>query len=104
MRRIIVERARAKGAQKRHQGGQRIELDQVPLASAEKSHELLTLDEALDRLEQHDSQAAMLVKLRFFAGLSHQEAATSLGLSRRAADRLWALARAWLYQQMAAEP
>jgi hypothetical protein len=54
-------------------------------------------------LEQHDAQAALLVKLRFFAGLTHQEAADTLGIGRRAADRLWVLARAWLYQQVAGE-
>ncbi|HLN27193.1 MAG TPA: ECF-type sigma factor [Gemmataceae bacterium] len=59
------------------------------------------LDEALDELEKHDAQAAQLVKLRYFGGLGHQEAARVLGLGRRAADRLWALARAWLYRRMA---
>ncbi len=57
---------------------------------------MLALAEALGRLERHDPDAARLVKLRYFAGLSHQEAAEALGLSRGAADRLWALARAWL--------
>jgi DNA-directed RNA polymerase specialized sigma24 family protein len=61
---------------------------------------LLALDEALTELEKNDPTAARLVKLRFFAGLSHQEAAAALGIGRRAADRLWALARAWLYQQI----
>jgi DNA-directed RNA polymerase specialized sigma24 family protein len=61
---------------------------------------LLALDDALDELERHDSQAAALVKLRYFAGLGHQEAAEALGIGRRAADRLWALARAWLYQRL----
>jgi DNA-directed RNA polymerase specialized sigma24 family protein len=60
----------------------------------------LALDEALCLLEQHDPQAARLVKLRYFTGLSHQEAAEALGISRGAADRLWALARAWLFRQL----
>jgi DNA-directed RNA polymerase specialized sigma24 family protein len=51
-------------------------------------------------LERHDETAAQLVKLRYFAGMSHQEAADSLGVGRRAADRLWALARAWLFQRL----
>ena len=55
---------------------------------------------ALRELEQHDAEAAKLVKLRYFAGLTHQQAAEALGIGRRAADRLWALARAWLYRQM----
>ena len=67
----------------------------------ERSDELLALDEALSLLEQNDAQTATLVKLRFFAGLTHQAAAAALGISRRAADRLWALAKAWLYQQLA---
>jgi DNA-directed RNA polymerase specialized sigma24 family protein len=60
----------------------------------------LALDEALTELERHDEAAAQLVKLRYFAGMSHQQAADSLGISRRAADRLWALARAWLFQRI----
>jgi DNA-directed RNA polymerase specialized sigma24 family protein len=51
-------------------------------------------------LEKHDAQAAQLVKLRYFAGLKHQEAAEVLGIGRRAADRLWTVARTWLYQQI----
>jgi RNA polymerase sigma factor (sigma-70 family) len=62
--------------------------------------DLLTLDEALAELDAHDPQAAALVKLRYFAGLTHQEAAEALGVSRRVADRLWAVAKAWLYQHL----
>jgi DNA-directed RNA polymerase specialized sigma24 family protein len=83
MRRILVERARRKGARKRGGGATRVDLD-----------------EALGELERHDAQAAGLVKLRYFAGLSHQEAAEALGVGRRAADRLWRVARAWLYQRL----
>jgi DNA-directed RNA polymerase specialized sigma24 family protein len=68
-----------------------------------RCEELVALDEALDRLAQHDPQAARLVKLRYFGGLSHQEAAEALGISRGAADRLWALARAWLFRQLSKE-
>jgi DNA-directed RNA polymerase specialized sigma24 family protein len=64
------------------------------------SDDLVGLDEALTRLEHHDPDAARLVKLRYFAGLSHQEAAEALGISRGAADRLWALSRAWLFRQL----
>ena len=56
--------------------------------------------EALFELERHDESAARLVKLRYFAGLSHQEAAEAMQITRRAADRLWALARAWLFQRL----
>jgi RNA polymerase sigma factor (TIGR02999 family) len=102
MRRILVERARHKAALK--QGGQFRRLDLDGLLSAgtdeERPDELLALDEALAELEQHHPQAARLVKLRYFAGLGHQQAADVLGIGRRAADRLWALARAWLFQRI----
>ena len=62
--------------------------------------DLIALDDALDRLEEHDPQAARLIMLRHFAGLSHHEAADVLGISRGAADRLWALGRAWLFRQL----
>ena len=62
--------------------------------------DLVALDEALARLEEHDPEAARFVKLRHFTGLSHQEAADILGISRGAADRLWALGRAWLFRQL----
>jgi RNA polymerase sigma factor (TIGR02999 family) len=99
MRRILVEQARHKKAAKA--GGGRLHLT-LPddLAAASRSDDLVALDEALERLERHDPNAARLVKLRYFAGLSHQEAAQALGISRGAADRLWALARAWLFRQL----
>lgn len=100
MRRIIVDRARARRTLKRGGQGARLDLEELSLADDERSEELLALDEALSLLEKHDAQAACLVKLRFFAGLGHQDAAAALGISRRAADRLWAVARAWLYQQV----
>ena len=62
--------------------------------------DLAALDDALTRLESHEPVAAELVKLRYFAGLTHQQAAQSLGISRRAADRLWKLAKAWLFAQL----
>jgi len=98
MRRILVDRARAKATAKRGGDRQRIELDRIPAPDA--NVDLLDLDVALTELELHDEQAARLVKLRYFAGLSHQEAADALGVTRRAADRLWALARAWLKQRL----
>jgi RNA polymerase sigma factor (TIGR02999 family) len=100
MRRILVEKARRKAASKHGGGKQRVPLDQAQALTEEPSEQLLALDEALTELEQHEVQAAQLVKLRYFAGLTHQQAAQLLGVTRRAADRLWALARAWLHQRL----
>ena len=99
MRRILVESARRKLTDR---AGGRLERVALPdsLAASTPPEELLALDEALIEFERHDPDAARLVKLRYFAGLSHQEAAAALGLSRRAADRVWALARAWLYRRI----
>ncbi|MBC7820054.1 MAG: sigma-70 family RNA polymerase sigma factor [Planctomycetaceae bacterium] len=103
MRRILVDRARYNAAEKHGGEWQRIEFDEALLVTdSPRTHgvDLLALDEALTELEQHDEIAARLVKLRYFAGLSHQEAAEAMGVTRRAADRLWALARAWLFQRL----
>ena len=102
MRRILIERARHRRSSKAG-GGLRVGLDQLSATDITadcSDDQLLALNDALAELEVHDSQAAQLVKLRYFAALTHQEAAEALGISRRAADRLWALARAWLYQQI----
>ena len=103
MRRILVERARRKGTLKRGGHALQLDLDQVAAAAGDDAGDLLALDDALGELERHDAQAAELVKLRYFAGLTHQQAADALGIGRRAADRLWALARAWLYRCVAEE-
>ena len=95
--------ARRKATLKHGRHIERLNLDQFEPACDERSHELLALDDALGELEGHDAQAAQLVKLRYFAGLTHQQAAEALGIGRRAADRLWALARAWLYRQIVDE-
>ena len=101
MRQILVERARHKKAV-RHGGElQRVEMGEQQTAAPGRPEEFLALDAALTELEGHHPEAAKLVELRYFSGLTHQEAAESLGLTRRAADRLWALARAWLYRRMA---
>jgi RNA polymerase sigma factor (TIGR02999 family) len=100
MRRILVENARRKQADKRGGEWQRVDLDEGLAATEARSDDLVALDEALSRLERHDAEAAQLVKLRYFAGLSHQDAAEALGVSRGSADRLWALARAWLFRQL----
>lgn len=100
MRRILVERARRQSVRRRHGLGRRVELADDAAAESLPSFDLLAFDEALAELERHDAQAAELVKLRFFAGFAHQEAADSLGVSRRVADRLWRVARAWLAREM----
>jgi RNA polymerase sigma factor (TIGR02999 family) len=100
MRRILVEQARRKQAEKH--GGERLRVD-LPedlAAPLTRSDDLVALDEVLTQLERHDPDAARLVKLRYFAGLSHQDAAEALGISRGAADRLWALGRVWLFRQL----
>ena len=103
MRRILIDRARSRATTKRGGGLRRMDLDQVSVADDGREDELLALDDALTEFERHDPRAAELVKLRYFAGLSHQQAAETLGVGRRAADRLWALARAWLYQRLSGE-
>src|SRR5262245_22890174 len=100
MRRILVEQARRKQADKHGGGRLRVDLPEALSAPEGRPDDLVALDEALARLERHDPDAARLVKLRYFTGLSHQEAAEALGISRGAADRLWALARAWLFRQL----
>jgi RNA polymerase sigma factor (TIGR02999 family) len=96
MRRILVEAARRKG-RLRHGGAcRRVDLDMEPPAAEQQADELLSLYEALDKLAREEPHKAELVKLRYFAGLSVQEAADILGISRATADRWWAYARAWL--------
>jgi RNA polymerase sigma factor (TIGR02999 family) len=100
MRRILVERARRR-ATVRHGGElRRLELGDDIAVDRERTAELLALDEALAQLECHDPQAAQVVKLRYFVRLSHQEAADAMNISRRVADRLWLVARAWLFKQL----
>ena len=102
MRRILVENARRKMSQKRGAGAERIDLSNIEVAIETDDERLLLVHEALDKLAEHDSQAAQLVKLRFFAGLTGQQAAEALGLAERSASRLWAYARAWLFQEIQA--
>jgi RNA polymerase sigma factor (TIGR02999 family) len=100
MRRILINRARDKGRQKRGGGWQRLELDRLAVADAASEEETLAVDEALQRLEQHNKPCADLVKLRFFSGLTMKEAAAALGIAPRTAQRYWAFARAWLYDAL----
>jgi RNA polymerase sigma factor (TIGR02999 family) len=100
MRRILVEQARRKSRKKYGGGGQRVTLDGLELAVELRVADLLPLDEALTTLAERDAQAAQLVQLHCFAGLSIQQAAEVLGLSPRTAYRDWAFARAWLYRAL----
>jgi RNA polymerase sigma factor (TIGR02999 family) len=96
MRRILVDNARRKQRPKHGGGRQRVALDEA-LHSANPEDDLLALDEALDRLAAEEPVKAELVKLRYFAGLSLEEAATCLSISPATAKRYWAVARAWLF-------
>jgi RNA polymerase sigma factor (TIGR02999 family) len=100
MRRILVDQARRKQTDKHGGGCLHVDFPEDLAAAGPRSDDLLALDEVLSRLESHDPETAQFVKLRYFAGLSHQESADALGISRGAADRLWALGRAWLFRQL----
>lgn len=100
MRRILIDNARRKRAL-RHGGGQhRVNLDDVDLASAPEDDQLLAVHEALDKLEAEDKVKAELVKLRYFVGMTIEEAAGVLGISEPTAKRYWRFARAWLYREI----
>ena len=101
MRRLLVESARRKLRDKRGGGRPRVELDEAVPAPPATADGLLALDEALSKLAAQDPEAAGLVQLRYFAGLSVEEAADALGISRAGAYRHWAFARAWLLQELA---
>jgi RNA polymerase sigma factor (TIGR02999 family) len=101
MRRILIESARRKLADKRGKGGNHVDLEEaVPVASAPPD-DLIALDDALNRLERHDALSSQLVKLHYFAGLTVEQAAELLGLSRATAYRQMTFARAWLRCQLA---
>ena len=101
MRRILVEAARRKRREKHGGDRQRIALDAAQPAAPDPRNDLVALDVAITRLEAEDPQAAKLVELRHFTGLSVAEAALALGISPRTADRVWAFARAWLHRELA---
>lgn len=101
MRRIVIDHARAKGAMKRGGGGKRSPLSVLDLAAESDPEQVLMLDEALVRLEKAEPETAMVVRLRFFAGLTGDETAEVLGVSPSHVDRTWVYARAWLLREMA---
>lgn len=101
MRRILVEKARQRRSQKAGGDYRRVDWSEVTLATETGDDQLLRVDEALGKLEKQDPEAARLIKLRFYVGLSGQEAAQALNLPQRTATRTWAYARAWLLKEIA---
>lgn len=100
MRRILIENARRKEALKRGGDWDRIEVSLSDLPADASAANVLEIDEALTRLAAQDPQAAELVKLRYFAGMSIPEAANLMGIAPRTADRTWSFARAWLHREI----
>ena len=100
MRRVLIEHARAKNAAKRGGGAARVPLDELGEISDERAAELIALDEALKELEQFDAELARVVELRFFAGVTAEQAAEALGVSAPTVNRRWRLARAWLTERL----
>ena len=100
MRRILVDRARAKRRAKRGGGRKRIDVDTIDLATTATPDELLAVNEALAKLAENDGVAGRLVELRYFAGLTVEEAGKALGISTATAYRHWNYARAWLHREL----
>jgi RNA polymerase sigma factor (TIGR02999 family) len=100
MRRILIDRARRKKAQRHGGGQQRVDIQEVDLASPIDDDQLLAVNEALDKLAVQNKVEAELVKLRYFVGMTNDEAAEALGVSPRTAKYYWTHARAWLYREI----
>ena len=100
MRRILVENARRKQGLRYGGNRHRLDFEDAELAIKEPSEDIIALNEALSRLAKEDPTTVDLVKLRYFAGLTIEQAAQMLGISNRTANRYWAYARAWLYQEI----
>jgi RNA polymerase sigma factor (TIGR02999 family) len=100
MRRILIDNARRKKSQKRGGNQQRVDFNHIGVADKDLPGDLLELDEALTRLTDHDPEVADLVKLRYFGGLTLEQAAKIKDISRRTAGRYWKYARLWLYREM----
>jgi len=100
MRRILIDTARRKRAA-RHGGGQpKLDIQEIEIAAVEKDDELLAVNEALEKFAAHDQRKVELVKLRYFVGLTTEEAAKVLGISVPTADRWWNYSRAWLFEEI----
>jgi len=100
MRRILVDYARGRLAAKRGSGGVKVSLDDALNLSDERAGDFVALDDALERLAEFDPQKSRIVELRFFGGLSVEEAAEVLGIGTATVTRQWKMAKAWLYQQV----
>ena len=100
MRRILIERARAKSRLRRGAGAEQVSLDHVTVAADDPTDTVLAINEALERLTARDPFKAEVVKMRYFIGLSQAEIARALGVSEPTVRRQWAIARAWLYAEM----
>jgi len=100
MRRILVDRARARQSLKAGGGRTRVDFESGLAVASERAEELLEIDAVVHRLTTVDAQAAQLVQLRYFGGCTMNEAAELLGMSLRSADRLWACAKAWLLKEL----
>ena len=100
MRRILIDRARQKLSLKRGAGAARVNLEDIEVASAADDDTLLAVDEALTKLAKEDPDSAEFIKLRFFAGMTNDEAAQALGIPERTARRHWTFARAWLFREI----
>jgi RNA polymerase sigma factor (TIGR02999 family) len=100
MRRILIERARRRGALKHGGGRRRVDLGPVDAVASAPLDDLLALQEALARMKETDPVSAQLVELRYFAGLTMAQAAEALGLTQRTAERNWTYGRAWLHREL----
>lgn len=100
MRRILVDHARATRARKRGNGWDAVSLNEAILPSPQRAPEILALDEALSKLAELDHRQSKIVELRFFAGMSEEEAGQALGISARTVKRDWRIAKAWLFKEL----
>jgi RNA polymerase sigma factor (TIGR02999 family) len=100
MRRILIEYARARGSSKRGGGVHRMNLDEALVISGEPDPEVVRLNDALEEMAKFDSRKAQVVEMRYFGGLTADEVAAVLGISRQSVNRDWSLAKAWLVREM----
>jgi|ERR1051326_2152193 RNA polymerase sigma factor (TIGR02999 family) len=103
MRRILIERARAKSRLRRGGGRERVLLEHVTLATEDPDETVLAIHEAIERLAGQDPLKAQIVRLRYFAGLTHDQIGTALGMAEPTVRRHWAFARSWLYAELKGE-
>jgi len=104
MRRVLVDAARAKASRKRGGGGQRVTYVEELLPATQPTHDLLALDDALHALAEEDSRKSQVVEMRFFGGLTVEETAEALGVSRDTVIRDWVFAKSWLLREMRRAP